>query len=661
MKLSLRSLQLLGYAIVVTLMGTFTIYAGLSFISETVVKEAKFRVQMDLNSAWSAYNEEKALLQMAVRLAAQNEIMRCKQYHEINRNIISGQLEGLRIKYNLDYLTLVNPDGVVIAGSRISEAGGINISDNPLLADALTGNVASGTLLLTHDELLLKSGELAEQAYIPLIKTERARPSNRDVEDRGMVLETAVPILSDEHKVCSVVFGGILLNRKFDLVDRIREAVFDVDIYTGKSLGTVTIFLWDTRITTNVIKRDSTRAIGTRVSDEVYTTVLENGERFGDRAFVVNDWYLSAYDPIRDPGGQIIGILYVGMLEKKYLNYKSELTLKFLAAGLLALLLSVTLATFFSAKIRKPILKIVAATRRISSGNLATRVTGIISSKELNELADSFNSMAQSLEIRSRQLEDASKELKQAYLETDEKNKSYLEMLGFVTHELKSPLASIVFAIGSLREHLLGPLNDAQEAVLKSSAKSADYLNSTIMNFLNLSRIEEGELRLKLWKVSLCQGIVNPAVQRISEMIADNGMKVQCNVSPNIEITCDPNLLTSVFQNLLSNAVKYGKPNSDIKIELERESEDFLELSVYNEGSGFSNEDAASLFTKFTRFSAEKYNTKSGTGLGLFVTKNIINKHGGEIWAESEPGKWAKLRFTISRRVRKKKAPKEAK
>jgi len=661
MKLSLRSLQLLGYAIVVTLMGTFTIYAGLSFISETVVKEAKLRVQMDLNSAWSAYNEEKALLQMAVSLAAQNEIMRCKQYHDINREIISGQLERLRIKYNLDYLTLVNPEGVVIAGSRISENSGINISDNPLLVNALTGNVASGTLLLTHDELLLKSVKLAEQAYIPLIKTERSRPSNQDVEDRGMVLETAVPILSDEHKVCSVVFGGILLNRKFDLVDRIREAAFDVDIYGGKPLGTVTIFLWDTRITTNVIKEDSTRAIGTRVSDEVYTTVLENGERFGDRAFVVNDWYLSAYDPIRDPSGQIIGILYVGLLEKKYLDYKSELTLKFLAVGLLALLLSVTLATFFSAKIRKPILKLVDATRRISSGNLATRVTGINSSKELNELTDSFNSMAQSLEIRSRQLEDASKELKQAYKETDEKNRSYLEMLGFVTHELKSPLASIVFAIGSLRDNLLGPLNDAQEAVLKSSAKSADYLNSTIMNFLNLSRIEEGELRLKLWKVSLCQGIVDPAVQRLSEIIADNGMKVQCNVSPNIEITCDPNLLTSVFQNLLSNAVKYGKPNSDIKIELERESEDFLELSVYNEGSGFSNEDAAGLFTKFTRFSAEKYNTKSGTGLGLFVTKNIITKHGGEIWAESEPGKWAKLRFTISRRVRKKKLPKEAK
>jgi two-component system, NtrC family, sensor kinase len=556
---------------------------------------------------------------------------------------------------------LIDPDGVVIAGAKNSESVRINVIDNPLIAEAITGNVASGTLLLTREELRLKSARLAEQSYIKLIKTERARPSNRDVEDRGMVLETAVPILSDDHGVCGVVSGGILLNRRYDLVDRIRKAVFDVETYAGKPLGTVTIFLWDTRIATNVIKTDSTRAIGTRVSDEVYTTVLENGERFGDRAFVVNDWYLSAYDPIVDPSGQIIGILYVGLLEKKYLDYKSELTIKFIGVGILALLLSVSLATFFSSRIRKPILKLVAATRRISEGNLATRVTGVHGSKELNELSISFNSMAKSLEIRSQQLEEASKELKRAYLEADEKNRSYLEMLGFVTHELKSPLASIVFAIGSLRDHLLGPLNQSQEDVLKSSAKSADYLNSTIMNFLNLSRIEEGELRLKLWKVSLCQGIIDPAVQRLSEMIADNGMTVHCNVSPNHEITCDPNLLTSVFQNLLSNAVKYGKPNTEIKIELERETNDLVEFSVYNEGSGFSKDEGKSMFTKFTRFNAEKYNTKSGTGLGLFVTKNIINKHGGEIWAESEPGSWAKFRFTLSRRVKKPKTQEEAK
>jgi hypothetical protein len=117
MRLSLRATQLLGYTIVVALMGTFTIFAGLSFISETVVKEAKLRVQMDLNSAWSAYNEEKALLQMVVSLIAQDELVRCGLTEKIDQKKLSGTLEELRKKYRLDFLSLVDSDQYVIAGS----------------------------------------------------------------------------------------------------------------------------------------------------------------------------------------------------------------------------------------------------------------------------------------------------------------------------------------------------------------------------------------------------------------------------------------------------------------------------------------------------------------------------------------------------------------
>jgi signal transduction histidine kinase len=366
----------------------------------------------------------------------------------------------------------------------------------------------------------------------------------------------------------------------------------------------------------------------------------------------VNDWYLSAYDPIRDPKGQIIGILFVGLLEKKYLDYKASLTKKFLGFGLLALLISVGLATYFSGIIRRPIMKLVDATRQVSSGELGTRVQQVNGTRELGELARSFNLMAESLETDRNQLQQAFQEVETALKKADEKNRAYLEMLGFVTHELKSPLASIVFAIGSLRENLLGPLNPTQEAVLKSSAKSADYLNATIANFLNLSRIEEGALKLKLWKVFLRSTIIDPAVQRLSEMIADNGMKVYCDIAPNLEVTCDPDLLTSVFQNLISNAVKYGRKGSHIQITQEKEpNNNFIRLSILNEGSGFNPDEAKGLFTKFTRFNARNYDTKSGTGLGLFVTKNIINQHGGDIWAESQAGQWAKFIFTLKKRM----------
>ncbi|NCS88715.1 MAG: hypothetical protein CO127_01165 [Ignavibacteria bacterium CG_4_9_14_3_um_filter_36_18] len=646
MKISLRNTQLFGYTIIVILMGTFTIFAGLSFITDTVMQEAKLKVQMDLNSAWTAYKEEKALLQMNVSLVAQHELFRRALNNNSTNLKVNKLLAELKEKYKLDFLNLVSNTGFVIGTSGKPDVLKRKVRNDPVIQEAFLGNVTSGTSLISQENLLLKSDGLAEQAYIPILQTERAKPTGRTVENRGMILETAVPILNDRNEVYGLIYGGILLNRRFDLVDRIRSTVFGNDYFDGKPLGTVTLFLEDTRIATNVITEDSIRAIGTIVSDEVYSKVLERGERFADRAFVVNDWYLSAYDPVLDAKGKIIGILYVGLLEKKYTAYGQQLTIKFIGIGLIALLIAVLLANYLSSKVRRPILKLVDATREISKGKLNTRVINIGKINEISELAKSFNSMAASLETDSNQLNEASANLKRAYIKADEKNRAYLEMLGFVTHELKSPLASIVFGIGSLREKILGELTEGQEDVLKSSARSADYLNSTIANFLNLSRIEEGELKLKISQVSLKENIIEPAANRLQEIATDNRMEFDIDIPDDLVIECDPDLMNSVFQNLISNALKYGYKGTSIKVSSEL-SDGLVNISVFNEGSGFSNEDRLNMFTKFSRFNAANYNTKSGTGLGLFVTKNIILKHNGTIWAESEQGKWAKFTFTI--------------
>ena len=646
MKISLRNTQLFGYTIIVILMGTFTIFAGLSFITDTVMQEAKLKVQMDLNSAWTAYKEEKALLQMNVSLVAQHELFRRALNNNSTNLKVNKLLAELKEKYKLDFLNLVSNTGFVIGTSGKPDVLKRKVRNDPVIQEAFLGNVTSGTSLISQENLLLKSDGLAEQAYIPILQTERAKPTGRTVENRGMILETAVPILNDRNEVYGLIYGGILLNRRFDLVDRIRSTVFGNDYFDGKPLGTVTLFLEDTRIATNVITEDSIRAIGTIVSDEVYSKVLERGERFADRAFVVNDWYLSAYDPVLDAKGKIIGILYVGLLEKKYTAYGQQLTIEFIGIGLIALLIAVLLANYLSSKVRRPILKLVDATREISKGKLNTRVINIGKINEISELAKSFNSMAASLETDSNQLNEASANLKRAYIKADEKNRAYLEMLGFVTHELKSPLASIVFGIGSLREKILGELTEGQEDVLKSSARSADYLNSTIANFLNLSRIEEGELKLKISQVSLKENIIEPAANRLQEIATDNRMEFDIDIPDDLVIECDPDLMNSVFQNLISNALKYGYKGTSIKVSSEL-SDGLVNISVFNEGSGFSNEDRLNMFTKFSRFNAANYNTKSGTGLGLFVTKNIILKHNGTIWAESEQGKWAKFTFTI--------------
>jgi two-component system NtrC family sensor kinase len=647
-QLAFRTRLLLGFTLVVGIVAIVSTWAGMSFISQTVMKEAMVRVEMDLGTAWSAYEAERSRLQIVVSMASQNDFFRSVLRSDGAMSEIAWELGAFRRKYDMDFLTLVDSKGFVVGRSRQPFAVGDKVSPNPVIDAALQGRASSGTVLVSRQELLLEGEALAERAYVPLVNTERATPTDRVVEDRGMVLEAAIPVLGATDHVLGVVYGGVLLNRKFNLVDRIRNTVFGDKTYEGKPLGTVTLFLGDVRVDTNVMLEAGTRALGTRVSEEVYEKVLRRGERFAARAFVVNDWYLSAYDPIRDPSGNTVGIIYVGLLEKKYLGYKSSLALQYLGITFLSLVLSAAVALYLSSGFRRPILRLLRATRELSGGNLQARVEVTQASREVTELAQAFNSMATSLETHTRELNEVSEAVKRAYREAEEKNRAYLEMLGFVTHELKSPLASIVFAIGSLRDHILGRLNAGQEALLKAASVSADYLRDTIANYLNLSRMEEGELTLHISEVHFRRDVIEPLLDRLSELAGDRKIRIVCDVPEEISGICDSGLVTSVFQNLLSNAIKYGREGGAIRVAARAaEDKSLLRFNVWNEGEGFERNAGEKLFHKFSRLPSGGDDTKSGTGLGLFVSQKIIEKHGGRIWAESEPGCWADFIFTL--------------
>jgi two-component system NtrC family sensor kinase len=145
--------------------------------------------------------------------------------------------------------------------------------------------------------------------------------------------------------------GGVLLNRNYEIVDRIKHIVFKDAKYKGKEIGTATIFLGDLRISTNVLDREGHRAIGTRVMKEVQEQVLEKGLSWIQRAYVVDDWYITAYEPIRDIQDQIVGILYVGILESKYVVMKEKLIFLFM----FGMLISVVISSFLSLRLLKKV------------------------------------------------------------------------------------------------------------------------------------------------------------------------------------------------------------------------------------------------------------------------------------------------------------------
>ena len=193
-------------------------------------------------------------------------------------------------------------------------------------------------------------------------------------------------------EIIGVVYGGMLLNRNIQIVDRVRDTVFQGESYKGRSVGTATIFFQDIRISTNVMTTAGVRAAGTRVSSEVRERVLIEGERWTDRAFVVNDWYITAYEPIVDVFEHRVGILYVGVLEARYVDIRRQALLVFILITAGGISLSIVLGTLLGQRILEPVQRLIAMSRKVSAGDLSPGL-GAISKGEIGVLQSTFQEM----------------------------------------------------------------------------------------------------------------------------------------------------------------------------------------------------------------------------------------------------------------------------
>ena len=450
-----------------------------------------------------------------------------------------------------------------------------------------------------------------------------------------MVIKAAVPVFDNNDELLGVLYGGVLLNRNYEIVDRIKDIVYKSETYQGKETGTATIFQWDLRISTNVKNSKGLRAIGTRVSEDVYKKVLENGEPFIGRDFVVNANYITAYEPIKDVSGNILGILYVGILEQPFIDVRNQVVLFFLGIALVGVVVALIIGYFLARSISKPIEKLAYATYEVSQGNFPATLD-VTSDDEIGQLAQSFLYMSQSL--------------KQTMSDLKELNKRYLGLLGFTTHELKQPLGVLKGYLIMLQDETLGKLSSTlqKEAILEMRS-NVNTLNDMIQKYLQLTKIEAGKLVVEKRQINLFEEAIDPVLEGESSQLDIKNMKVEIEGRDRLEqlaLTADPILMRIVFSNLITNAIKYGISGGMITLGFQ-EKEGCYRFNVKNEGPGIPENKLAAVFEKFVRIDYKELGKQLGTGLGLYNTKEIIEKHGGTIWAESEEGKWANFIFEI--------------
>jgi len=347
MKIFTKTQLALIFLAVACLIGVVTSVIVDSLITNQIIFEAQERVKEDLNTARYVYTSKIRDIDRTIRWTSIRHVLK-KGLKEKNISPVRNELEGLMAEEGLDFLTLVDQKGTVVFRFHNPPVFGDSLLHDPFIKIALGKKEISGTQVLSGDELSKEGRGLAQKAAIQSIPVPKEKSARKIEETSGMVLKSAHPIIDFNGEGLGVLTGGVLLNRNYEIVDRIKNIVFKDAKYKGKEIGTATIFLGDLRISTNVMDREGNRAIGTRAMKEVQEQVLGKGTPWIYRAFVVDDWYITAYEPIKDVQDKIVGILYVGIMESKYAVMKERLILLFFFFSMSGMLIALTVSFILS-------------------------------------------------------------------------------------------------------------------------------------------------------------------------------------------------------------------------------------------------------------------------------------------------------------------------
>ena len=509
-------------------------------------------------------------------------------------------------------IAILNAQGDLVVGRVLSKEGGLFpiISKGqwgplPIVKEVLeTGKPQAATEVIPA-EYLSQVG-LDRQAFVPLIETPLAAPRPFDPREgsAGLALTGVYPLHGEDQKIRGVALSVYLFNNDFTLVDRIKEVA---------GIDTVTIFFGDLRVATNVMSEQGKRAVGTRISERVHAVVLSEGRDYVGRAYVVNEWFITRYAPLRDSRGSVVGSLYVGARESAFLQLVHNFNKRVVVIALVCLLLAGVIALPIARFILRPIDDLVQANQHLAQGDMTVRVQ-TSGSGELAVLGRSFNQMAETLHRTQEELLHK------------EKLASMGQLAAGVAHEINNPLGSILLFADTLY-HEAGE-DDERREDLRIIVQETLRCKKIVSDLLNFARQQD-----VLAQESDVHDILKEAISNVSHQPGFNRVRVATAFASDLPpIQADPSQLLQVFVNLLNNSVDAMPQGGTITLKTRRIDPETVEIVVADTGCGIPEENLGKMFTPF-------FTTKpvgKGTGLGLSIVYGIIKMHRGQIVVKSE-------------------------
>jgi two-component system NtrC family sensor kinase len=624
---STRSKLIASFLGVALLVGAVSLFIGVRLLNKHVLGEAANRVRLDLNAAGEMYQTRIKFVRISLNITTLGFGFVSALKAQDTSDLVN-RLERMARQAELDFAGVVAPDGRTIC--RIGPnalAQTKTPASNPITGPAIDRRIPiAGTVIMSRDFLTAENPELAERARIPLVTLPE---DSATVETSGMAIAAAIPVF-DREALIGVLYGGILLNRSENLVDTLRETVFQGEIYQGRSIGTATIFLNDIRISTNVMTPEGKRAIGTRVSPQVKEDVLNQGRRWTDRAFVVSDWYITAYEPIEDISGRRVGMLYVGVLEDKYTEIQHKAIAVFILITVIGMALATALGYVLAAKIMKPVHHLIKASQQVSEGSLTPDI-GEISKGEIGLLQKTFKEMVDAMGRRRAASEDR--------IIQSEKQASVGRLAAGVAHEINNPLTGVL-----TYTHMLLRRKDIatdMRSDLETIAAATERVRKIVKGLLDFSR--QTKLDPEPTEVNR---LVRAAITLIENQALVKGVSIKFTPGESLPpVTLDRSQMQSVLINMIINALDATDPGGNIKVFTAAglsgngAGQKGVEITVADTGCGIPPENLDKLFDPF-------FTTKAvgqGTGLGLSVSYGIVQRHGGHIRVQSEVGKGSRF------------------
>ena len=272
----------------------------------------------------------------------------------------------------------------------------------------------------------------------------------------------------------------------------------------------------------------------------------------------------------------------------------------------------------------RPLREIGRAAKSFSRGKFDVRVK-VRGNDELAELAESFNKMAIAIEAK------------------DEMQKNFLSN---VSHDLKTPMTTIAGFVDGILDGAIPP--DKQEYYLNIIKNEVKRLSRLVTSLLDLSRLQSGDRKFDFKQFNICE-LTRQTVLSFENQLEEKKLDVEFDMDDfDMMAYGDKDAINQVIYNLCHNAIKFSYEGAKYKVSLKYDEEN-IKFTMFNEGIGIASEDLPFVFDRFYKSDKSRGLDKSGTGLGLFICKTIIDAHSQSINAKSEYGKWCEMSFTIAK------------